>query len=109
MISSKTVPFLKPKPSLGPRSLYDRFQGYLPGFVPRDSITRNTLGMRHTTPIAVSVRKKKKNRQQISSLCAKPRATPMHSLCVRNHNTVQLHRKPEILRLFKRIMGVGGL
>lgn len=38
-------------------SLYDRFQGYLPGFVPRDCVTRNTLGMGHTTPTATSGRK----------------------------------------------------
>ena len=47
-------------------SLYDTFQGYLPGFVPRDRIPRDTLGMGHTTPIATSVRKTR----QISMLCA---------------------------------------
>lgn len=50
-------------------SLYDRFQGYLPGFVPRDCVTRNTLGMGHTTPTATSGRKTR----QISMFCAETR------------------------------------
>lgn len=88
MISSETVPFLKPKPSLGPRSLYDRFQGYLPGFVPRDSITRNTLGMRHTTPIAVSVRKKKKKQTaNIIAVCQAEGDADVFTLCKKSQHS----------------------
>lgn len=51
------------------RSLYDRFQGYLSGFVPRVCVTRNTLGMGHTTPTATSGRKTR----GISMFCAETR------------------------------------
>lgn len=62
-MNSKIVLILKPV-VIRAGSLYDRFQGYLPGFVPRDIISRDTLGMGHTTPTATSVRKT----QQISML-----------------------------------------
>lgn len=55
-LNSRIVLILKPV-VIRAGSLYDRFQGYLPGFVPRDSILGDTLGMGHTTPTATSVRK----------------------------------------------------
>lgn len=48
----------------------------MPGFVPIDSIPRDTLGMGHTTPIATSVRKT----WQISMLCADVWMTLMYLL-----------------------------
>lgn len=79
MINSRTVP--APESIViraGP--LYDRFQGYLPGFVPRDSITRDTLGMGHTTPIASSVRKTRNITAELQvTLESQHRATSLHN------------------------------
>lgn len=81
-------------PSIRGGSLYDRFQGYLPGFVPRDSIPRDTLGIGHTTPITTSVRKTQKN---IASLWW--RVVLMYFFACFHMRSVRVHPQAHTIRV----------